>query len=98
MALALDPAASLGAHIKILRLGLQMLQKQTGGRARKRCTKWANDLRVYDGRKEGVPFATIGEILRPDLVYSDAAKYVRDCYEAAKKFIEPFPTPPSLGK
>jgi hypothetical protein len=83
MALGLYPDVSMADHIRALKATLKMLQKRSGGRIRKQCTKWANYLRAFDARAEGASFAAIGEILRPDLVYNEAAARAEEYYQAA---------------
>jgi hypothetical protein len=48
-------------------------------------------LRVYDARCEHASFQRIGKVLRPDLMYSEAAARMEECYKAAKRLMIDFP-------
>jgi hypothetical protein len=87
LVLQLDPMTNLEEHIKVLKMGLQQLQK---GRAetRRQRGKWPKYLRAFDARTEGTTFETIGEVLRSDLVYSEAAARAKEYFMAAKGIIK----------
>jgi hypothetical protein len=84
LALALDPGISTAAHIKLLRQGLERLRQKSEAR-RKRSNIWAEYLRVLDARAEGTTYLAIGRVLRPDLIYSEAAARAEEQYKAAKR-------------
>lgn len=50
---------------------------------RKRRNKWATYLRVLDARAEHASYVKIGEVLKPDLIYSEASSRVYAMWEAA---------------
>lgn len=66
MALALNPYARLDEHIKVLKMGLQMLRKQFMYYApRKHRRGWSVCLRALDGEIEKLSYAEMCKVLDP---------------------------------
>lgn len=85
MAVGLDPWVSDEEHFNCLKCTLAYMRISLGWEqaSRSHRDKWSTYLRVIDGRAEGATFEQIGEELRPDLVYSEAAVRANEAHEAA---------------
>jgi hypothetical protein len=96
-ALGLDPWISEQEHINALKSQLAYLKMQTKSDEimRTHRDKFPEYLRIIDARAElangrPISYEKIGGILRPDLVYSDAAKRVHKSHDTAKKLLKQF--------
>ncbi len=84
----------INAQIRKAQSMLLQVQREKGARIsgkRSHRDKFIDYLRVYDARCEHASFQKIGKVLRPDLVYSEAAARMEECYKAAKRLMVDFP-------